>query len=136
MKKIIDSHDKNEPLFLLYSAQNPHVDDSGEVPEEFENMYKDVEPEKRRKILSMITLLDYSIMNVTESLKSNGMLENTIIVFTSDVGFEKYLFRFSKTTNLSINSRMVVEFSIFIVTFHYEVAKRLFSKADKGLERS
>ena len=31
MVKVIDSHDKNDPLLLMYTAQNPHSDDDFNV---------------------------------------------------------------------------------------------------------
>jgi hypothetical protein len=55
------------------------------VPIEYENRYKNIEPAKRRKILGMTTLLDDSILNITKALEKKGMLDNTIIVFSSDV---------------------------------------------------
>ena len=33
----------------------------------------------------MVTAMDDAIGNVTESLKRNGMFENTLIIFTADV---------------------------------------------------
>jgi hypothetical protein len=55
------------------------------VPIEYENRYKNIEPAQRRKILGMTTLLDDSILNITKALEKKGMLDNTIIAFSSDV---------------------------------------------------
>lgn len=35
--------------------------------------------------LGMVTALDDAIGNVTDSLKRNGMLKDTLIIFTTDV---------------------------------------------------
>jgi len=43
-------------------------------------------------MLGMITVLDESIMNITKALEKNGMLDDTIIVFTSDVFSFFYLY--------------------------------------------
>jgi arylsulfatase A-like enzyme len=84
--EIINSHDKKEPLFLYYAAQNPHSGETFDVPEEYSQRYENLTRSiNRRKILGMVTLLDESIFNITKALENNGMLDDTIIVFTSDV---------------------------------------------------
>jgi arylsulfatase A-like enzyme len=86
---IIKNHDKNKPLFLFYSAQNPHSDSSFNVPKEFEDKYKDLKINKfRSKILGMVSMLDYSINQIIASLKEENMMDNTIVFFTSDNGGE------------------------------------------------
>lgn len=48
-------------------------------------MFAGIENENRRRIMAMTYLLDESILNITKDLERNNMLEDTIIVFSSDV---------------------------------------------------
>jgi arylsulfatase A-like enzyme len=84
--EVINRHDKQKPLFLYYAAQNPHSGETFDVPEEYARRYENLTKSiNRRKMLGMITVLDESIFNITNALEKNGMLDDTIIVFTSDV---------------------------------------------------
>ncbi len=83
--EIINKHDKEKPLFLYYAAQNPHASETFDVPVEYTRRYENVSVINRRKMLAMTTLLDESIYNITKALENNGMLDDTLIVFTSDV---------------------------------------------------
>ena len=40
-----------------------------------------------RSIKGMVTALDDAIGNLTNSLQQNGLMDNTIIIFTADVSF-------------------------------------------------
>lgn len=55
------------------------------MPKEYEQKFKHITNEKRRRILGMGNMLDESILNITRDLKRNNMLENTLIFFSSDV---------------------------------------------------
>ena len=90
--EIINNHNKRQPLFLYYAAQNPHSDENFNVPEEYARRYDNVGNKNRRNILGMVTLLDESILNITRALEKNRMLDDTIIVFTSDVTASLYSF--------------------------------------------
>ena len=41
---------------------------------------------ERRVFAGMLSAVDEGIKNVTDSLKQTGLLENTLIIFTSDNG--------------------------------------------------
>lgn len=41
--------------------------------------------EKRRRLLGMVSMLDDTIANLTKALEKKKILDNTIIIFTSDV---------------------------------------------------
>lgn len=56
-----------------------------QVPEEFESRYAHVKNDNRRKLLGMTAALDDAFANVTLALSAAGLLNNSIIVFTSDV---------------------------------------------------
>ena len=49
-------------------------------------MYPDIPPSRRKSLLGLVTAMDDVIGNVTETLKINGMYENSIIIFISDNG--------------------------------------------------
>ncbi|CAF0746120.1 unnamed protein product [Brachionus calyciflorus] len=83
---ILDKHDANDPLFLFYAAQNPHSDSEFNVPEKYENLYSHITNKNRRKILGMVTLLDEAIFNLTRKLEEKNLINDTLIVFTSDNG--------------------------------------------------
>ena len=55
------------------------------MPEEFESRYAQVEDDNRRKLLGMTAALDDAFANVTRALSTAGLLNDSIIVFTSDV---------------------------------------------------
>ncbi|VDI79517.1 Hypothetical predicted protein [Mytilus galloprovincialis] len=82
--KVITQHNKSQPMFLYLPFQSVH--EPIEVPEIYENMYKNLKNEGRRKFSGMVTALDDAIGNVTDSLKRNGMLKDTLIIFTTDNG--------------------------------------------------
>lgn len=44
-----------------------------------------IKDESRRRIIAMTYLLDESVLNITKDLERNGMLKDTVIVFSSDV---------------------------------------------------
>ena len=59
------------------------------MPYEYEYIYNQVPDEKRRKILGMTTMLDHSIKKILDELEQKGILEDTLIFFTSDVKMKK-----------------------------------------------
>ena len=83
-RAIISTHNKSQPLFLYLPFQNPHG--PIQVPEMYESMYSDIENEGRRKYLGMVTALDDAIGIVVDSLKENGLFDDTVIIFSSDNG--------------------------------------------------
>ena len=57
-----------------------------QAPEEYLQLYEEVEDEDRRTYLAMVTAMDDVVGNVTESLKEAGMYENSVIIWFSDNG--------------------------------------------------
>ncbi|XP_002739676.1 arylsulfatase B-like [Saccoglossus kowalevskii] len=87
-QEIIKKHDPTNPLFLYLSFQAVHA--PLQVPERYINMYKDdIRDESRRIYAGMTTCMDEAIGNVTRTLARRGLLDNTIIVFSSDNGGAK-----------------------------------------------
>lgn len=84
----IKSQAKNKKPFFLYLAYNaPHF--PVQPPAEWLEKIKIREPqlpEKRAKLVAFIEHLDHRIGSVIQSLKDQGMYDNTLIIFTSDNG--------------------------------------------------
>ena len=83
-RRVISTHNKSQPLFLYLPFQSPHG--PVQVPEMYENIYSNIENEGRRKYLGMVSALDDAIGSVVDSLKENGLYDETVILFTSDNG--------------------------------------------------
>ncbi|KAK3588140.1 hypothetical protein CHS0354_012198 [Potamilus streckersoni] len=81
---LISKHNKSQPMFLYLPFQSVH--EPIQVPEKYEDLYPNVKTEGRRKYSGMVSAMDEAIGNITESLKRNGMFNNTIIIFTADNG--------------------------------------------------
>ncbi|XP_066274888.1 arylsulfatase B-like [Branchiostoma lanceolatum] len=84
MVDIIEKHPADTPLFLYLPFQNVH--EPLEVPKRFENIYMNVQNENRRKLLGMVSALDEAIGNVTKAMKTAGLWDNTLVIFTTDNG--------------------------------------------------
>ncbi|KAG5890787.1 hypothetical protein JTB14_007181 [Gonioctena quinquepunctata] len=87
--KLIKEHNKSRPLFLYLAHAAVHSGNdynplpvSDEVVEEFAY----IGDYKRRRFAGMLSRLDYSVGEVTKALQENSMLENSIIIFSSDNG--------------------------------------------------
>ncbi len=87
---------KSDPFFLMMSWGPPHAPYQL-VPEEYRRMYDpekielrpNVEDPKRQQIAdyyAAITALDRDVGRLVDTLREHGLLDNTIIVFTSDHG--------------------------------------------------
>ncbi|XP_049292803.1 arylsulfatase B-like isoform X1 [Anopheles funestus] len=89
-KDIIAEHGKSEqPMLLVLNHLAPHAgndDDPLQAPQETIDRFAYIENHDRRTYAAMISKLDDSVGAVYESLKANGMLDNSIIVFMSDNG--------------------------------------------------
>ncbi|MDP4285575.1 MAG: sulfatase-like hydrolase/transferase [Bacteroidota bacterium] len=78
---------KKNPFFLYLTYNAPHV--PIQPPKEWLDKVKAREPnitEKRAKIVALIEHLDYNIGLIMHQLESTHMLDNTLIIFTSDNG--------------------------------------------------
>ncbi|KAF4519022.1 hypothetical protein B566_EDAN009785 [Ephemera danica] len=81
---------KDAPLFLLLSHMAPHAGNPGEHDLEYHEedlaRFSYIPDERRRKYAAMVWSLDKSVGRIVETLAGNAMLNNTIIVFSSDNG--------------------------------------------------
>lgn len=90
--------ESDEPFFLYYASIIPHL--ALQVPREYVERYPaewDEEPylgsksylphpSPRRAYAGMISFLDDQVGRILTTLKEKGVLENTIVIFTSDNG--------------------------------------------------
>lgn len=77
-----------QPLYLYLPFQSAHA--PLQVPEKYENIYKNISTKSRRTYCGMVSALDEAVGNITEALRFRGFLKNAIIVFTADNGGPTY----------------------------------------------
>jgi len=83
--ELIQAHEKKAPFFLYLAYQAVHA--PAQVPESYVSPYNaSIADAKRRTFAGMLSCMDEGIGNVTRALQAKGMLENTLIVFTTDNG--------------------------------------------------
>jgi len=120
LKTAISNKENPTPFYLLAALQSPHVP-LPVVPEHEDEckqrvisasgtlMYKN----QRQLYCQMTLLADKVIGEIMDSLKSNGLYDNTLIVFTSDNGGEtdrggsNYPFRGTKGELYEGNTRVI-----------------------------
>ncbi|KAF2345369.1 Sulfatase N-terminal [Trinorchestia longiramus] len=86
---IITSHNTSTPLFLYLAHLAVHSGNPYsplQAPPDYVNKFSYIADERRRKFAGMLTKLDESVGSVVKLLHERNMLDNTIIVFTTDNG--------------------------------------------------
>ena len=81
--KLIEYNDPSKPLFLYVPFNGIHS--PFQVPEEYLKPYAHLKG-NRQKLAGMLAAVDEAIGQIEASLKKAGILENTLIVFSSDNG--------------------------------------------------
>jgi len=81
--KIIESTDKSKPLFLYVPFNGVHA--PFQVPDNYLKPYGALKG-NRQKLAGMLAAVDEAIAQIEDSLRKTGLLENTLIVFSSDNG--------------------------------------------------
>ncbi len=82
---IIENHDTSKPLFLYVASLAPHA--PYQAPKEAVDAYKDAAGDEMRHTYdAMITELDTQVGRIVAALKQKNMLDNTLIIFSSDNG--------------------------------------------------
>ncbi|KAK0134425.1 Arylsulfatase I [Merluccius polli] len=84
VKEILRSHDPSKPLFLYLSLQAVHT--PLQAPERFLHAYHSVENPARRHYAAMLSCLDQGLGEVVQELRSAGLYQNTVLVYSSDNG--------------------------------------------------
>lgn len=82
--KLIENHDAKKPLFLYVPFNAPHT--PLQAPESYLEKYKQIKQPKRRKFSAMVTAMDDSIGRIYDALRKRKILDNTLIIFSSDNG--------------------------------------------------
>ena len=83
----IEQNQEN-PFFLYLSYNAPHA--PLQATEKYLSRFDHIQDEKRRTYAAMVSAMDDGIGIVLESLKTNGILDNTIVAFLSDNGGPEY----------------------------------------------
>ena len=81
--KVIETGDKSKPLFLYVPFNGVHS--PFQVPDSYLKPYAHLKG-NRQKLAGMLTAVDEAIGQIEQALKQAGMLENTLIIFSSDNG--------------------------------------------------
>ncbi|XP_077513137.1 arylsulfatase B-like [Amblyomma americanum] len=88
-KTIIRDHDASEPLFLFFSMQAPHIGTGQryfQPPEENRRKFLYIGDTNRIGYAATLDTMDQATGAVVEALYEKGMLEDAVIIFSSDNG--------------------------------------------------
>jgi arylsulfatase A-like enzyme len=81
--RTIEKNDQKKPLFLYVPFNGVHS--PFQAPDQYTAEYPNLEG-NRQKLAGMLAAVDEAVGQIMTSLKKAGMLENTLIVFSSDNG--------------------------------------------------
>ena len=85
IEDIITEHDSDEGPFFIYAAyQSVHA--PLEAPQNYIDECAEIPYEGRRKFCGMLKAADDGIGNITRRLQERNLLDDTIIIFTTDNG--------------------------------------------------
>ena len=80
-----EKHDSDKAPFFIYAAyQSVHT--PLEVPQQYNDECQSIPYEKHRIFCGMLRAADEGISNITMLLKDKNLLDDTIIIFTTDNG--------------------------------------------------
>jgi len=127
----LDNHDKknkNTPFFLYFPTQLPHGPIAiPEIHSDFKNNPNLTELEK--EYASMVKMLDDDVGRIYKKLEDLNILDNTIIVFTSDNGHEIYYPEKGRTSKGKKNV-LGEQYDNVITRFNSKVAGDIFDGND------
>lgn len=87
--RIIKDHDKSQPMFLYVAHAAVHSgnpEDPLRASDETIEKFEHIQNYSRRKFAAMMSKVDDSIGDLVKALHQRDMLQNTIIVFSTDNG--------------------------------------------------
>jgi arylsulfatase A-like enzyme len=90
---VIENQDPSQPFFLYLAHEAVHSanpSDPLQAPQYLIDKFGYIENKQRQIFAAMVTSLDQSVRNVTDALKTNGLWNNSVIVFTTDNGGPAY----------------------------------------------
>ena len=80
--EVVKAHDPDTPLFLYLAYQAVHA--PSEVPASYQNAYDGLITDSHRKTFAgMLSCADEGIGNVSKALAAKGMLNHTLLVFST-----------------------------------------------------
>lgn len=82
--RIISNHNPKDPLFLYLAFQAPHG--PLQVPRKWLYVNSLIPNKDRRYLAGMVSALDSAVGDLVSKLKSHGLWDNTVLVFTTDNG--------------------------------------------------
>ncbi|CAH3014965.1 unnamed protein product [Porites evermanni] len=91
--KKINAHDVSKPMFLYLAHQAVHSankNDPLQAPEDLVQKFSFIKSPQRQKYAAMVTALDNSVGEIRAALASRGMLQDSVIIFTTDNGGAPY----------------------------------------------
>lgn len=87
--RLIKERDKSKPFFLYLPFNAPHS--PLQAPDRLIQKYSGIRDEKRRIFCAMVDSMDTAIGRVLDTLDSEGLTENTLVLFFSDNGGPTHL---------------------------------------------
>lgn len=84
VKQILKRHDPHTPLFIYLSLQAAHT--PLQVPDHFLHLYDSQCNRLRRHSAAMLSCLDSGVAQVVQELKTQGLYENSLLIYSSDKG--------------------------------------------------
>ncbi|XP_046329316.2 arylsulfatase B-like [Haliotis rufescens] len=103
---IIHNHNPAEPLLLYLPYQAVHSGNPNaftlQAPKKYVDRFPHIENIRRRLLAGMISALDDGVGEVMKALGDSGLLNNSIIVFTTDNGGPSNGFDFNAASNFPL----------------------------------
>ncbi len=86
--KVIEAN-RNRPFFLYLAHWGPHT--PLQATRDDYDALDDIQPHRKRVYAGMIRAVDRSVTRILDTLESEGIADNTIVIFTSDNGGAGYI---------------------------------------------
>ncbi|MFB9054804.1 arylsulfatase [Formosa undariae] len=128
---------KDKPFFLYHPTQLPHGPVSiPEVAEEYKNDERLTQIEK--EYASMVKMLDDHVGIIMDELKTLGIDDNTIVIFTGDNGHEIYYTEEGRIVKPTRNMQTGEAFDEINTKYYSDIAGDVFDGNDgmAGLKRT